>query len=117
VVNAREVTVGQKLGTWIAVQATDSTRPLTAADRVVVRGLQRCREGKSVKPTAAAAESLDLASLVSPQLRPEPPDVPAAPVSASASPAVSPPPQVPAAGPKSAPTDAEPLPAPGEAPR
>ena len=117
VVNAREVTVGQKLGTWIAVQSTDSTRPLTAADRVVVRGLQRCREGKSVKPTAAAAESLDLASLVAPQLRPEPPDVPAATVSATASPAVSPPPQVPAAGPKSAPTDAEPLPAPGEAPR
>jgi RND family efflux transporter MFP subunit len=103
VVNAREVTVGQKLGTWSAVQATDPSRPLTAADRVVVRGLQRCREGKPVKPTAAADESLDVASLVAPQPRSDPA-------------AVSPPPKVPVAEPEP-PAAAEPLPAPGEAPR
>ena len=103
VVNAREVTVGQKLGTWSAVQATDPSRPLTAADRVVVRGLQRCREGKPVKPTAAADESLDIASLVAPQPRSDPA-------------AVSPPPKVPVAEPEP-PAAAEPLPAPGEAPR
>ena len=111
VVNAREVTVGQKLGTWIAVQATDSTRPLTAADRVVVRGLQRCREGKSVKPTAAAAESLDLASLVVPERLSDPPEAAAKPG------AGSPPPQEPAAEAESLEPAAEPLPAPGEAPR
>jgi hypothetical protein len=103
VVNAREVTVGQKLGTWSAVQATDPSRPLTAADRVVVRGLQRCREGKPVKPTAAADASLDVASLVAPQPRSDPA-------------AVSPPPKVPVAEPEP-PAAAEPLPAPGEAPR
>jgi len=103
VVNAREVTVGQKLGTWSAVQATDPSRPLTAADRVVVRGLQRCREGKPVKPTAAADESLDVASLVAPQPRSDPA-------------AVSPPPKVPVAEPEP-PAAAEQLPAPGEAPR
>jgi RND family efflux transporter MFP subunit len=103
VVSAREVTIGQKLGTWIAVAATDSTRPLTTADRIVVRGLQRCREGKPVKPTAAPESSLDLASLVVP-------DEAAAPPAKSGT---EPPP---AASRLPSPA-AESLPAPGEAPR
>ena len=67
-VSTREVTVGQKVGSWIAVAATDAARPLTAADQIVVRGLQRCREGKPVKPTPAPESSLDLASFVVPPL-------------------------------------------------
>ena len=69
-VSASEVTLGQKLGSWIAVAATDPARPLTAADRIVVRGLQRCREGKPVSPSLAAESSLDLASLVVPDAAP-----------------------------------------------
>lgn len=116
IVTAREVTVGQKLGTWIAVEATDAARPLTTAERVVVRGLQRCREGKPVKPTTATEESLDVASLVPPVLRRDPPEVPAAPVPDSPSPAVPAPGEPPATAPAS-PSAAEPLPAPGEATR
>ena len=71
-VSASEVTLGQKLGSWIAVAATDPARPLTAADRIVVRGLQRCREGKPVSPSLAAESSLDLASLVVPDAKPLP---------------------------------------------
>jgi multidrug efflux pump subunit AcrA (membrane-fusion protein) len=111
-VSAREVTIGQKVGSWIAVAANDATRPLTVADRIVVRGLQRCREGKPVKPVAAADSSLDLASFVVPA-SPEPPPVspppkPTAPRPSSNAPAppVAPPPT---------PTPAvESLPAPGE---
>ncbi len=62
-----EVTVGQKLGTWVAVSANDASRPLTAADRIVVRGLQRCREGRPVTPQTAADDSLNLAGLVVPE--------------------------------------------------
>ena len=69
-VAANEVTLGQSLGSWIAVAATDPARPLTASDRIVVRGLQRCREGKPVSPTVAAESSLDLASLVLPTAAP-----------------------------------------------
>ena len=65
-VSANEVILGQKLGSWIAVAAADPARPLTATDRIVVRGLQRCREGKPVSPSPAAENSLDLASLVVP---------------------------------------------------
>jgi len=66
-VSASEVTLGQKLGSWIAVLAADSSRPISAADRIVVRGLQRCREGKPVSPSPAAEDSLDLESLVVPE--------------------------------------------------
>jgi len=106
VVTAREVTVGQKLGTWIAVEAADAARPLTALDRVVVRGLQRCREGKPVKPTVAIEESLDVASLAAPAPRPDPPEAPADPEPRDA-PAAAPAP----------PSATEPLPAPDETPR
>jgi RND family efflux transporter MFP subunit len=108
VVSAREVTIGQKLGTWIAVAATDATRPLTTADRIVVRGLQRCREGKPVKPVAADEGGLDLASFVVP---PPPANPPAQPAAAPTSPS---PPEPPAA-PRPVPAPAvESLPAPGE---
>jgi RND family efflux transporter MFP subunit len=65
-VSAREVTLGQKLGSWIAVVAVDSSRPISTAERIVVRGLQRCREGKEVRPSLAAEDSLELESLVVP---------------------------------------------------
>lgn len=67
---ANEVTLGQKLGSWIAVAATDPARRLTVRDRIVVRGLQRCREGKPVSPTVAPESSLDLTSLVLPTAAP-----------------------------------------------
>jgi multidrug efflux system membrane fusion protein len=66
VVSAREVTVGQKLGSWIAVAASDASRPITTGDRIVIRGLQRCREGKPVAPSPAEDGMLDLASFVIP---------------------------------------------------
>jgi multidrug efflux system membrane fusion protein len=66
VVSAREVTVGQKLGSWIAVAASDASRPITTDDRIVIRGLQRCREGKPVAPSPADDGMLDLASFVIP---------------------------------------------------
>jgi membrane fusion protein, multidrug efflux system len=74
VAGAREVKVGQKLGTWIAVSAVDPAKPLAATDRVVIRGLQRCREGKAVKPETAADKDLDRESLVVPD-PPVPPPV------------------------------------------
>jgi RND family efflux transporter MFP subunit len=66
VVSAREVTVGQKLGSWVAVAVNDATRPITTGDRLVIRGLQRCREGKPVAPSLADDGMLDLASFVIP---------------------------------------------------
>ena len=104
-VSAREVNLGQKLGTWIAVSAVDPAKPLAATDRIVIRGLQRCREGRAVKPVAAAESDIDRKSLVAPAppLAPEPLPTPPAP---------TPPPHLPDA---SRPTAAEPLPAPGEA--
>jgi multidrug efflux system membrane fusion protein len=66
VVSAREVTVGQKLGSWIAVASSDASRPITTGDRIVIRGLQRCREGKPVAPSPAEDGMLDLASFVIP---------------------------------------------------
>jgi RND family efflux transporter MFP subunit len=51
--SAREVVVGQKLGAWVAVTPTDPAKPLDPKGSVVIRGLQRCRDGKPV--TAAAA--------------------------------------------------------------
>jgi RND family efflux transporter MFP subunit len=114
-VSAREVSIGQKLGSWIAVVATDATRQLTTADRIVVRGLQRCREGKSVKPVAADESSLDLASFVLPAL-PEP-----SPASPPPKPGAHPPspnaPATPVALPPTPTPAVESLPAPGEAPR
>jgi RND family efflux transporter MFP subunit len=108
VVSAHEVTVGQKLGTWIAVAANNAARPLTTADRIVFRGLQRCREGKAVRPTVADASSLDLASFVVPSAAASPaPNPPAPPASPPAS--AAPPPAAP--GP---PPTVESLPAPGE---
>ncbi len=76
VVSAREVRVGQKLGSWIAVAATDAARPLTTDQRIVIRGLQRCREGKPVQPLAAEEGSLDLEGFVAPA-SPPPGDAPA----------------------------------------
>jgi len=116
VVSANEVTLGQKLGSWIAVAATDSSRPLSPADRIVIRGLQRCREGKPVSPSPAAEGSLDLASLVVPARA-----APATAIDPSAAKPGSdqlPPQPEPAAGPPAAvlpqlPPAAEPLPPPG----
>ncbi len=51
--SAREVAVGQKLGGWVAVTPTDATKPLDPAGRIVIRGLQRCRDGKPVAAVAA----------------------------------------------------------------
>jgi len=115
VVSAREVTIGQKLGSWIAVAANDAARLLTTADRIVVRGLQRCREGKPVKPVAAVESSLDLASFIVPAL-PEPPlaSPPPKPTAPPPSPNASAPPVAPPPTPTPA---VESLPAPGEAPR
>lgn len=92
IASAQEVTLGQKLGSWVAVTATDPARPLAAADRIVVRGLQRCREGKPVKPTPAAEESLDLGSLVLPERRDPPsPEASAEPAEAESREASDPP--------------------------
>ena len=105
----REVQVGQKLGTWVAVSAVDPTRPLAATDRVVIRGLQRCREGKSVRPVTAAEDELNRAGLVAPA---PPRDLPAAldPLPAPSAP------MPPSSRPDAVrPAAAEPLPAPGEA--
>ena len=63
VVSAREVLVGQKIGTWITVQPTDPSKPFGTSDRVVVRGLQRCREGKPVTPRLASDEIVLLDTL------------------------------------------------------
>jgi len=105
-VTAREVNVGQKLGTWIAVSAVDPSTPLAATDRIVVRGLQRCREGKPVKPVVAAEDSLDRASIVAP----------APPSETTAAPHADEKPATPASQPDAAgPAAAEPLPAPGKA--
>lgn len=115
-VSAREVSLGQKLGSWIAVVATDATQPLSIDDQIVVRGLQRCREGKPVAPTSASEESLDLESFhgaipteaatepVEPPVAPLPPPAPEPPPASPPQPAVAPEPAV------------ESLPAPGDAP-
>ena len=66
VVSAREVIVGQKLGSWIAVKESDASQPITSSDRIVVRGLQRCREGKPVAPSAADESMLDVESFFVP---------------------------------------------------
>ena len=108
-VSAREVNLGQKLGTWIAVSAVDPSKPLAATDRIVIRGLQRCREGRAVKPVTAAESDIDRKSLVAPAL---PLAQPLAPEPLPTPPAPTPPPPPPDA---SRPTAAEPLPAPGEA--
>jgi hypothetical protein len=57
------VIVGQKVGAWVAVRAADAAEPLDPEARVVVRGLQRCREGKPVSAVAAAADTLGLETL------------------------------------------------------
>ena len=109
---AREVNVGQKLGTWIAVSAVDPSKPLAATDRIVIRGLQRCRDGKPVKPVIAAEESLNRASLVAPA----PPSEPAAAAPHADLKPAAPVPATPASQPDSAGSAAaEPLPAPGKA--
>ena len=63
VASTREVLVGQKVGTWITVQPTDPGKPFGTSDRVVVRGLQRCREGKPVTPRLASDEIVLLNTL------------------------------------------------------
>jgi len=114
-VSAREVTLGQKLGSWIAALAADSSRPLSTTDRIVVRGLQRCREGKPVSPSLAADDSLDLVSLVVPQrVIPERAVKPPGPAPVTSQPALQP---AAAAGPPAnglppLPPAAEPLPPP-----
>lgn len=74
-VSAREVIVGQKLGSWIGVTASDASQPITSSDRVVVRGLQRCRESKPVAASPADESMLDVESFIIPS----PPEIPAAP--------------------------------------
>jgi multidrug efflux system membrane fusion protein len=106
-VSAREVTVGQKVGSWIAVVASDLSRPITASDRIVVRGLQRCREGKPVSPSPADDGILDVASFVVPTREEIPVAKPPAAGSASPSQTVPAPPAPPAV---------EPLPPPGDPP-
>jgi multidrug efflux system membrane fusion protein len=61
--HSHEVVPGQKVGAWVAVRSADAARPLDASDRVVVRGLQRCREGKPVTVVMAAAETIGLDTL------------------------------------------------------
>jgi RND family efflux transporter MFP subunit len=61
--HSREVVPGQKVGAWVAVRSADAARPLDASDRVVVRGLQRCREGKPVTVVMAPAETIGLDTL------------------------------------------------------
>jgi len=86
-VSAREVIVGQKLGSWIAVTASDASEPITSTDRIVVRGLQRCREGKPVAPSPADASMLDAESFIVPS----PAEIPAAtPTTAEPAPALTP---------------------------
>ncbi len=51
--SVREVVVGQKLGGWVAVTPTDAAKPLDSGARIVIRGLQRCRDGKPVAAVAA----------------------------------------------------------------
>ncbi len=63
VASTREVLVGQKVGMWITVEPTDPSKPFGTSDRVVVRGLQRCREGKPVTPKLASAEIVLLNTL------------------------------------------------------
>lgn len=107
-VSAREVTLGQKLGSWIAVAATDRTQPITTNDTIVVRGLQRCREGKPVAPTLATDESLDLQGFdvsAPAEATRRPAEAPVAPLPP---PAANPSPQTPPA--------VESLPGPGDAP-
>ena len=62
-VHSREVVPGQKVGAWVAVRSADPARPLDASDTVVVRGLQRCREGKPVTVVVAPAETIGLDTL------------------------------------------------------
>jgi multidrug efflux pump subunit AcrA (membrane-fusion protein) len=62
-VHSRDVVPGQKVGAWVAVRSADPARPLDASDRVVVRGLQRCREGKPVTVVVAPAEIIGLDTL------------------------------------------------------
>ena len=110
---AQEVHVGQKLGTWIAVSAVDPSKPLAATDRIVIRGLQRCREGKPVKPMTAAEDGLGRASLVVPSPPSERSSAPAPRADEKpATPAPAPPASLPDAAGSAA---AEPLPAPGKA--
>ncbi len=63
VASTREVLVGQKVGMWITVEPTDPSKPFGTSDRVVVRGLQRCREGKPVTPRLASDEIVLLNTL------------------------------------------------------
>ena len=109
---SREVRVGQKVGAWVAVESTESGRPLDAADRVVVRGLQRCREGQPVTAVAASAESIGLETLPLLSSSPLSPPSPS-PLSPPLAPPLSEPP--PASGASSAPRSVEPLPMPATA--
>ncbi len=51
-----EVEVGQKEGSLVAVTPTDKEVKLADDTKVVVRGIQRCREGKIVKPVPIEKE-------------------------------------------------------------
>lgn len=48
-----EVEVGQKEGSMVSVKPTDTNIKLANDTNVVVKGIQRCREGKVVKPIQA----------------------------------------------------------------
>jgi RND family efflux transporter MFP subunit len=105
---SREVAVGQKAGGWVAVRSTDPARPLTVADRVVVRGLQRCRDGKPVTAVVAPAGLVSTATL--PASVDPAPDMPSAPDSPSAAEPEPPPAPVKDTAPVQPPV--EPLPVP-----
>ena len=74
VATPHEVTVGQKLGLWVAVKAANAAQPLDPSGRVVVRGLQRCRDGKPVKPVAATEDELPPAPPEAPRFETPQPD-------------------------------------------
>jgi len=98
------------LGTWVSVSAVDPAKPLAATDRIVIRGLQRCREGKPVKPVTAVEKDLDRESLVAPA-PPTEQSTASDPVPSLPAP-TTPTPDSPDGA---RPIAAEPLPAPGEA--
>ena len=115
-VSAREVRLGQKVGSWITVVATDATQPLSINDQIVVRGLQRCREGKPVAPTPASDESLDLESFhggIPTEATTEPAEQSVAPLPPPAAEAPQASPPQPASAPE---LPVESLPEPGDAP-
>jgi len=61
--STHEVIVGQKIGAWAIVESADAKKPLDRSAAAVVRGLQRCREGKPVIMTLVKADSIGIEPL------------------------------------------------------